>query len=923
MKKKLLMVLKMAAFLSFKGLLLEIVLFNILLASVPSVAQNLKDIKVSIFLNNVTVEQALQTIEEKTNFKFNYIKDDLPRDETVCINTASGSLHDILTGIAKEYSLEFKRVNEQITVIKANGEAENIITTVEIGVVKGYVTDADTKEPLQGVTVQIKGTTIGTFTDKRGYYELNGIKPGKYTLVASYVGYSAVAKDVTILADKTTEVNFQLGQSAMNLDEVVVTGSISERSVKESANPITIITPKDLENRNLSSLGSVLQSVPGIVSTFTAVQVKPGSVGKASDLGLQQLNIRGYSPSGDLSNNTKFLIDGVEVYDYRTLNYIDLNEVEKIEVSRGPMSSTLYGAGSSGGVIQIFTKKGSGAVKFSFKTMFTSQESKYQDANPINQQYSMSLSGGKPDFGYRTSLKYSLYPISRWAVNNGIDEKDIDFNSNIYGNIGNIKTELNIRYGTSRSGNAANNIWQKLALAENWTYASKIKVTLSDLEKEIKSYTLGLTLRQALTDNIYHSLTVGNSQNLTYTHTYTAFVSSAGNLYAESDYNYTLQSLKYFINLSQPIGADFKADITAGIDLNKGQYNQLYTYFNTQYGDNVTQSLTTSSSGSNVVKTSTTTGFFGESVFGLWDKIFLTTGIRAEKNSSYGDDLGWYTMPRVGLTYVTALGQFTVKPRISWGQSTQPVSPSYKIGTTTVSGSYTYQYLANENLKPQGQQGYEAGLDIFFGNNYSMGFTYYYQKVTNLVSSIYLSELSSTYLYVYQYQNISEVFNKGFEVNAKAILNPFTIDIAASVTDSRYGSGFTYSSYYPYLVEGGRVINVPTGNLFARLSYRVPAFFSWSDKGGNISVEYAWTGSEINYDYYYYMEAVYNKGKYATQYRSCDAFYLINLRGDYNILNSVNIYIDISNLLNDQKFNGGYYPQNGRRITFGVNYSTL
>ena len=82
----------------------------------------------------------------------------------------------------------------------------------------------------------------------------------------------------------------------------------------------TIITPRELENRNLNSLGEVLQTVPGVVSSKSMDTYK--TAGRIDDQSLSGLNIRGYSPSSSVMGSTKFIIDGVEVYDYRALSYV-------------------------------------------------------------------------------------------------------------------------------------------------------------------------------------------------------------------------------------------------------------------------------------------------------------------------------------------------------------------------------------------------------------------------------------------------------------------------------------------------------------------------------------------------------------------------------------------------------------------------
>ena len=116
---------------------------------------------------------------------------------------------------------------------------------------------------------------------------------------------------------------------------------------------------RELETRNLTYLTDVLETLPGIsVSPFTdnVDNFVPGVYNG-------YLSIRG-TVSGSLASTSsvKYYIDGVEVYDSRSLTFLDPNQIDKIEVSKGPMSSTLYGAGSSSGVIQIFTKKRKGKI---------------------------------------------------------------------------------------------------------------------------------------------------------------------------------------------------------------------------------------------------------------------------------------------------------------------------------------------------------------------------------------------------------------------------------------------------------------------------------------------------------------------------------------------------------------------------------
>ncbi|HER40750.1 MAG TPA: carboxypeptidase-like regulatory domain-containing protein, partial [Salinimicrobium catena] len=93
------------------------------------------------------------------------------------------------------------------------------------GSIAGKLTDKEMNgEPLPFANILIKETTKGATTDMDGLYSLNGLEPGKYTLVFSFVGYKTIeVPNVAVVAGKVTEVNTELGSSAASLDEVVIT----------------------------------------------------------------------------------------------------------------------------------------------------------------------------------------------------------------------------------------------------------------------------------------------------------------------------------------------------------------------------------------------------------------------------------------------------------------------------------------------------------------------------------------------------------------------------------------------------------------------------------------------------------------------------------------------------------------------------
>lgn len=911
----------MATFYSFSGILLQALLVNILFASIPTEGQNLRNVKINVSAANVSLEKALKIVGEKTGFTFTYRADEISSDKKVTINLTDESLFDVLEMLAREYQLSFNRINDQIVVRKNEEQIVNPVVSIETSSIKGKVTDANNGEALVGASVAIKDLTKGTYTDLKGNYEIENVKPGKCTLLVSYVGYAAITKTVEVIAGKTIHVDFQLGQSALNLDEVVVTGSLSERSIRESANPITIISPKELANRDLTSLSAILQNVPGVVISGLNDLVSQG--GRMQDNTLGNMNIRG--AGAGIGDKIKVIVDGVEMADPSMLAFLDPSQIERMEIARGPMSSTLYGSGSSEGIIHIFTKRGIGRLSVNFNTMFTSQESKYQDANPFNSQYSLGLAGSKGDISYNFAVNYARFPISRWARNNGIDEQDWSFSAFVSGKINDITADLRVMKGISTSGVGEINQYRRIADEEGWSNptASVINRPYEDIRYRGRQLITSLTLKQPVTDNFYHNLTVSYSemsqlQNY-YSNNYSVYDNGV-RAYESSSNDVLKTTAKYFFNWKQPVFDFFKVDITGGFDLIDGIIYSNSAYYTTPFRDDerlIGDSMFPVPQGGSM--TNNTKGIFFEGVWGFWNNLFITTGYRTESNNSYGNNSPWYPIPRVGATYVIELGSFTFKPRISWGKSTQPVSAMYKADKVTIAGSFTVVQVGNPDLKPQIQTGWEYGVDVFLSTNYSINISYYNQKVKDKILQVDIPD--PTVYRKFTFKNLAQILNEGIEITGRAIVNPFTFDISYTRLSSKYGQGFPAVSIgaNPEMREGGKVINVPTYSLTLRVNYIIPSLLPWSAKGGSITAEYVALGEEYNQDYMAFYRGLVEKGKAQNIFKVFPSYYRLNLRADYSVLNNVDVFADVQNLLNNQDM---LYcgPLKGRTICFGFNY---
>ncbi len=228
------------------------------------------------------------------------------------------------------------------------------------GTISGRVTDAATGNPVSQVRVLVAGTQNGALTADNGRYTLRVTTTGAITLDVNRIGYEAKKITVTVTGTAPVVADVQLTQAAFSLSAVVTTVTGQQRKV-ELANSTTQIAVADkIAELPVSTMGNLLSGRAAGVQVVSA-----GATGAGS-----RIRIRGQS-SLSLSNDPVVIIDGVRMTATSGSSAIgvggsapsrldDLNpeEIENIEVIKGPSAATLYGTEAANGVINITTKRG-------------------------------------------------------------------------------------------------------------------------------------------------------------------------------------------------------------------------------------------------------------------------------------------------------------------------------------------------------------------------------------------------------------------------------------------------------------------------------------------------------------------------------------------------------------------------------------
>jgi len=291
--------------------------------------------KVTLILDNVKISDALKEIENQSEFYFLYSPKLIDVDKKVNIHAENESIKDILPSIFGN-EIRFAVYDRQI--ILAPKEHAGIVSAVQqLLRISGKVTD-EMGNPLPGVTVQIKGSTLGTITDLTGEYVLDNV-PQDATLVFSFVGMST--QEIP-LAGRTV-IDVVMKEVAIGLEEVVVMGYGSQKKATLTGS-VSAIKGSDVIQ---SPVMNVSNALTGRLAGVTLVSLS-GEPGKDGSL----IRVRGVNTLGN--NNALVVVDGVPG---RSLERIDPSSIESISVLKDA-SAAIYGSEAANGVILITTKRG-------------------------------------------------------------------------------------------------------------------------------------------------------------------------------------------------------------------------------------------------------------------------------------------------------------------------------------------------------------------------------------------------------------------------------------------------------------------------------------------------------------------------------------------------------------------------------------
>ena len=586
-------------------------------------------------------------------------------------------------------------------------------------VITGSVRDARSNRPVTDASVTVPGTRFGALTGVDGRFRISGVPGGSQVLSARRLGYTTQRRTAVVGAGQT-EVNFELESAAAALDEVIVTGTVGGELRRSLGNAVATIDAADaISKSSAQSLSTLIGArAPGVI-----IAPSTGRLGAGPSI-----QIRGRSSIG-LDNSPLIYIDGVRVNNATNagpvaptgrlggqasnvsgrLNDISPEDIESIEIIKGPAAATIYGTEAANGVIQIITKKGAVSSRPQTSLMmeqgsifllnaadrvptnyardatgnivpWNGIQSEADRGTPIykngqTRKYNASLSGGREAVTYFVSTGYendlgvepnnSLRQATFRANLNLQPTPTVDFSTSL-GYVS-LSSHLGADIGASPLLGAVVGHPLLFPAARGFfpNFTPDIPQTLYDNAQGIRRFIGSVSITHRPASWLSHRVIVGvdetgdDSRAIEHFTSDPAMVALIGPVAAGGSIG---QTLRHNTIASAEYSASAKATVTSSLTSTSSVGGQFYrTELNSSFlggtgfpglGVETVNAAATPVSSTQSQTLNTTIGAYAQNQFAWRDRVYLTGALRVDNNSAFGEDLKWVTYPKVSASWV-------------------------------------------------------------------------------------------------------------------------------------------------------------------------------------------------------------------------------------------------------------------------------
>ena len=702
--------------------------------------------------------------------------------------------------------------------------------------VTGVVRDQATGTPVEAAQVFLEGLNLGGLTQASGQFLILNVPVGTHTLTVQSLGYRAESVTVTVAAGQTVVRNIFLDQQALQLDEVVVTGTAGASRVREIGNSVGVLDAAIAEVEPVVNVSDLLRGrMAGVV-----IQQGTGDAGTASTI-----KIRGSSTMRLVNDGPLLYVDGVRVSnrmesgpsrgsDVSRIDDMDPAMIESIEVIKGPAAATLYGTEAANGVINIKTKRGAvGEAQWNFTTRQGAQY--FRDPaghtptnwgvnpntgnvetlnileNPAErdimfrtarlQYYGLDVSGGTAAFRYFVSgsaaldegvtfsnqanryngrLNITAQPSEELVIsaNAGVGLSRIDLPTDYPYEEAVYAGPADLARTPDRRGYRRATPESRYAREHNSLNADRmtagVTATHTPFEWLTQKMTFGLDLTNQVEDQFNEFLPPEFAQ-------FYSATAAAGNRRTNRE-SVIYSTFDYAITGTRQMSDNLKSTTSGGFQVYTKSIRDL-TGSGSRFpalGLSAITATGTSVTATDDLVENNTVGVYLQQQFGWKDRLFITGAIRADDNSSFGQDFDLVYYPKISGSWVVSEESFwgldvfdQVRLRAAYGESGQQPDAfdalrSFTTRVSAVGGAtVTPDSPGNAGLGPERGVEIEAGFDAsMFSGRFTLDFTYYDQKTKDAI--VARPTAPSQGFGGSQFVNIGEIYNRGIEVGLGA-----------------------------------------------------------------------------------------------------------------------------------------------------------
>jgi len=763
-------------------------------------------------------------------------------------------------------------------------------------VVTGTVFDSEDGLPLVGATVNVVGTSIGAITNEEGKFTLNYDESENFSIVVKYLGYLPKTIEIT---EATGALSISLVPDVFKLGGVVITGQGLDVDKRRVSTNISTVEVDDLNKVVAPRIDQLLQSeIPNMQFKFASGQ--PGATSLIQTRGIVSA-VRNSTPiiyvdgvrvdNLNTISNLSLNLSGNSHQGVATsaLADIPVSNIERVEFINGGAATTLYGSDAANGVIQIFTKKGeAGETNITFETSlgvetatsdfyFFERTEELFFRTGFLQQYNISANGGNERFGFsfggsilnnEGTRNFDLNENTRFDLRPSFRVKLTD------------KLELNSsfgythnKFGRVRNGNAGGftGLWFAEGGASLFTgpgFDNNID-DLSDTEfQEMKDYVFEAERLQDNTTTInrfqtsqvikYRALdnwvvkgTVGldyrvqtetgieTNEYLNHTRATPLdnLTSTEGSI---ENYDRKFLGLTLELNTQYDLRVgNFSFLSTLGGQIFRNDDQQIeYTGLNIRDGALTIAGAATLVSDEFQLTVANYGGYFQENI-GFKNRYFVEFGIRGDRNSAFGDNIGTVYYPKVGISYIISDEAFFAslrdnniityaKVRANYGEAGNFPTPFANQRTIAFQGylgeqSASFGQPGDDDLEPERVKTFEVGLDLTLaGDRISLGVNYYDTETEDALFAVPLAP--STGQTFTQLRNVGTIENKGWEISTSFVVinkSDFNLQFNASfntvnneVVDAGGAPRFPINGFSGRTVQVVVAEGFPVGSIF-------------------------------------------------------------------------------------------------------------